>query len=109
MGNEKPIRYAGKTLNSDYVTAWCGMICDFLVNRYFFDIPTPRSLQSCNVTGSSYGAMLREHLIPPRYLCRTEHPFTSLSLLKIATSYLWCVPSHKQRFRKCLNPSFIGP
>ncbi|GFS60231.1 transposable element tc3 transposase [Trichonephila clavipes] len=54
----------GKYLHSDYVTVWCGMTCDFLVGPYFFETPTPSGLKRCSVTGTSYGAMFREQLIP---------------------------------------------
>ena len=53
-----------KHLHSDNVDVWCGMTCDFLVGPYFFETPTPSGSKRCSVTGTSYGAMLREQLIP---------------------------------------------
>lgn len=50
--------------DSDYVTVWCGMTCDFLVGPFFFETPTPSGPKRCSVTGTSYSAMLREQLIP---------------------------------------------
>ncbi|GFU60754.1 hypothetical protein TNCV_627011 [Trichonephila clavipes] len=42
----------------------CGMTCDFLVGPYFLKTPTPSGPKRCSVTGTSYGAMLREQLTP---------------------------------------------
>ncbi|GFV48310.1 hypothetical protein TNCV_667121 [Trichonephila clavipes] len=41
----------------------CGITCDFLVGLYFFETATPNGPKRCCVTGTSYGAMLREQLI----------------------------------------------
>ncbi|GFX84610.1 hypothetical protein TNCV_724181 [Trichonephila clavipes] len=41
-----------------------GITCDFLVGPYFLETPTPSGPKHCSVTGTSYGAMLREQLTP---------------------------------------------
>ena len=53
-----------KSLHFDYVTEWCGMTCDFLVDPYFFETPTTNSPKCCSVTETIYGVMLKEQLIP---------------------------------------------
>ncbi|GFW11752.1 uncharacterized protein TNCV_1082981 [Trichonephila clavipes] len=40
------------------------MTCDFLVGPYFFETQTPSSPKRCSVTGTSYGMIFREQLIP---------------------------------------------
>ncbi|GFX68111.1 hypothetical protein TNCV_4439341 [Trichonephila clavipes] len=42
----------------------CGMTCDFIVGPYFFETTTVSGPKLCNATGTSYGAMWREQLIP---------------------------------------------
>ena len=50
------------------------MICDFPVGLFFFETPTSSGPKSCSATGTGYGVMLREQLIPAlqeRYCLKT--------------------------------------
>ena len=38
------------SLQSDYVTVWCGITCDILVGPYFFETPTSSGPKLCSVT-----------------------------------------------------------
>ena len=40
------------------------MTCDVLVGPYYFETPTPSGPKRCSVMKTSYGAMLREQMIP---------------------------------------------
>ncbi|GFT62477.1 hypothetical protein TNCV_4600781 [Trichonephila clavipes] len=40
------------------------MTCDFFVDPYFFETPTPSGPKHFSVTGNSYSAMLSEQMIP---------------------------------------------
>ena len=53
-----------KPLHFDYVIVWCGMTYDFLVGPYLFETQTSSGPKRCSVTGPSYGAILREQVIP---------------------------------------------
>ena len=40
-------------LHSDYLTVWCGMICDFLMGPYFFQTPTPSGPKCGSFSGTT--------------------------------------------------------
>ncbi|GFQ85209.1 uncharacterized protein TNCT_90991 [Trichonephila clavata] len=52
-------------LHSDYVTAWCGFIAEFIHGPFFlFETLTPRGSKKCSITSACYSELLQQQVIP---------------------------------------------